>query len=86
MSFAYLVSVLLLGGIAFALVREMSKASPRPAGLRGHIRARGWGLVLLPAAASVARSLGSVSRRPVAGSTSPGSWYSQPGWCSSEPR
>ena len=42
MSFAYLVSLLLLGGIAFALVREMRKASPRPAGLRGHIRARGW--------------------------------------------
>ena len=44
MSFAYLVSLLLLGSIAFALVREMRKASPRPAGLRGHIRARGWGL------------------------------------------
>ena len=42
--------ILLLGCIGFALVREMSKASPRPAGLRGHIRARGWGLLLLPAA------------------------------------
>ena len=50
MSFAYLVSLLLLGSIAFALVREMRKASPRPAGLRGHIRARGWGLALLPIA------------------------------------
>jgi hypothetical protein len=50
MSFAYLVSLLLLGSIAFALVREMRKASPRPAGLRGHIRARGWGLLLLPIA------------------------------------
>ena len=28
MSFAYLVSLLLLGSIAFALVREMRKASP----------------------------------------------------------
>ena len=54
MSFAYLVSLLLLGSIAFALVREMRKASPRPAGLRGHIRARGWGLALLPAAAMAA--------------------------------
>jgi len=44
MDFAFLVSVLLLGCIAFALVREMRKASPHPAGLRGHIRARGWGL------------------------------------------
>jgi hypothetical protein len=35
MSFAYLVSLLLLGSIAFALVREMSKTSPHPAGLRG---------------------------------------------------
>ena len=50
MVFAFLMAMLLLGCIAFALVREMRKASPRPAGLLGHIRARGWGLALLPAA------------------------------------
>src|SRR5690242_18592294 len=42
--------LLLLGCIAFAVVREMSKAQPRPADLRGHIRARGWGVLLLPVA------------------------------------
>jgi signal transduction histidine kinase len=52
MDFAYLVSLLLLGAIAFALVREMKKAAPSPGGLRGHIRARGWGLLLPPAAAT----------------------------------
>ena len=66
MSFAYLVSLLLLGSIAFALVREMSKASPRPAGLRGHIRARGWGLALLPAAAMAAVMTGHVHALAVA--------------------
>ena len=60
MSFAYLVSLLLLGSIAFALVREMRKASPRPAGLRGHIRARGWGLLLLPIALMAAAMTGHV--------------------------
>jgi signal transduction histidine kinase len=66
MSFAYLVSLLLLGSIAFALVREMKKASPRPAGLRGHIRARGWGLALLPAAAMAALMTGHVHALAVA--------------------
>src|SRR5690348_8437147 len=66
MSFAYLVSLLLLGSIAFALVREMSKASPRPVGLRGHIRARGWGLALLPAAAMAALMTGHVHALAVA--------------------
>src|SRR5689334_12114297 len=42
--------LLLLGCIAFAVVREMGKAQPRPADLRGHIRARGWGVLLLPVA------------------------------------
>ena len=60
MSFAYLVSLLLLGSIAFALVREMRKANPRPAGLRGHIRARGWGLLLLPIALMAAVMTGHV--------------------------
>ena len=60
MSFAYLVSLLLLGSIAFALVREMRKANPRPAGLRGHIRARGWGLLLLPIALMAAAMTGHV--------------------------
>src|SRR5690242_16490737 len=66
MSFSYLVSLLLLGSIAFALVREMRKASPRPAGLRGHIRARGWGLLLLPAAAMAAVMTGHVHALAVA--------------------
>src|SRR5690348_12967298 len=38
----------------------MSKVTPRPAGLRGHIRARGWGLVLLPAAVIAAVMAGRV--------------------------
>jgi hypothetical protein len=33
--------LLLLGCVAFAVVREMGKAQPRPVDLRGHIRARG---------------------------------------------
>src|SRR5215472_1871149 len=65
MNFAFLAS-LLLGCIAFALVREMSKASPRPAGLRGHIRARGWGLMLLPAAVMAAVMAGHVHPLAVA--------------------
>jgi len=60
MDFARLMAVLLLGCIAFALVREMRTASPRPAGLRGHIRARGWGLVLLPTAVMAAAMTGHV--------------------------
>ena len=58
--FAFLVSLLLLGCIAFALVREMSKVRPRPAGLRGHVRARGWGLLLIPAAVMAAIMAGHV--------------------------
>ncbi len=34
----------------------------------------------------VCRNATRVSRRPVWGSTRAVSWYSQPGWCSSEPR
>src|SRR5690349_12239425 len=66
MSFAYLVSLLLLGSIAFALVREMRKATPRPVGLRGHIRARGWGLLLLPIALMAAAMTGHVHALAVA--------------------
>ena len=39
----------------------------------------------MPAWCMVWRKRCTVSIRPVAGSTSEGSWYSQPGWCSSEP-
>src|SRR5690348_142530 len=46
--------LLLLGCVAFAVVREMSKEQPRPADLRGHIRARGWGVLLLPVAVMAA--------------------------------
>jgi signal transduction histidine kinase len=66
MDFAYVVTVLLLGCIAFALIREMRKTSPRPAGLRGHIQARGWGLVLLPAAVTAAVMTGHVHALAVA--------------------
>ena len=66
MDFAYVVTVLLLGSIAFALVREMRKANPRPAGLRGHIRARGWGLALLPLALMAAVMTGHVHALAVA--------------------
>jgi signal transduction histidine kinase len=66
MDFVFLISILLLGSIAFALVREMRKASPRPAGLRGHIRARGWGLALLPLALMAAVMTGHVHALAVA--------------------
>jgi signal transduction histidine kinase len=56
MYFAFL--MVLLGCIAFAVVREMDKVRPRPAGLRGHIRARGWGLLLLPVALMAAMLTG----------------------------
>jgi signal transduction histidine kinase len=46
----HVVLVALFGCIAFAVIHEMSKVRPRPVGLRGHIRARGWGLLLLPVA------------------------------------
>src|SRR4051812_2236974 len=39
-----------------------------------------------PAAAMVRRKDGRVSILPTSGSISEGSWYSQPGWCSSDPR
>ena len=54
--------LLLTGCIAFVLVR--AKTSPRPAGLRGRIRACGWGLVLLPAAVMGAAMAGGA--RPLA--------------------
>ncbi len=66
MDFASGVSMLLLGCIAFAVVWEMSKTSPRPAGLRGHIRARGWGLLLMPAAGMAALMAGGVDPLAVA--------------------
>ena len=51
-----LLELLLIGCVAFVLVR--SKASPRPAGLRGRTRDSGWGLVLLPAAVMAAAMAG----------------------------
>jgi signal transduction histidine kinase len=50
----FLFLLLLLGCITFAVVREMGKAQPRPADLRGHIRTRGWGVLLLPVAVMAA--------------------------------
>jgi hypothetical protein len=55
MDFVFL-EMLLVGCIAFVLVR--GKTSPRSAGLRGQIQARGWGLVLLPAAVMAAAMAG----------------------------
>jgi signal transduction histidine kinase len=54
-----LVLLLLLGCIAFTVVREAGKAQPRPADLRGHVRARGWGVLLLPVAVMAAFLAGS---------------------------
>jgi signal transduction histidine kinase len=51
-----LLELLLIGCIALVLVR--AKTSPRPAGLRGRIRDRGWGLVLLLAAVMAAAMAG----------------------------
>jgi signal transduction histidine kinase len=48
-----LVLLLTIGCIAFILVRE-GQPGPRPDGLRGYIRDRGWGLLLLPVAMSAA--------------------------------
>jgi len=52
----------LCGAAAFVLVRDQT--SPRPAGLRGRIRAGGWGLVLLPVAVMAAAMAGGA--RPLA--------------------
>jgi hypothetical protein len=48
-----IVLVLTIGCIAFILARE-GQAGLRPDGLRGRIRARGWGLLLLPVAMAAA--------------------------------
>ena len=52
MAFA-LVLLLTIGCIAFVLARP-EPWGPRPDGLRGRIRARGWGLLLLPVAMAAA--------------------------------
>jgi len=48
-----IVLALTIGCIAFILARE-GQGGPRPDGLRGRIRARGWGLLLLPVAMAAA--------------------------------
>jgi signal transduction histidine kinase len=48
-----IVLLLTIGCIAFVLAREARRVS-RPDGLRGRIRDRGWGLLLLPVAMSAA--------------------------------
>ena len=48
-----IVLALTIGCIAFILARE-GQGVPRPGGLRGRIRARGWGLLLLPVAMAAA--------------------------------
>src|ERR1700731_2224365 len=52
-----IVLLLTIGCIAFILARE-AQGTPRPAGLRGRIRARGWGLLLLPVAMAAAAMAG----------------------------
>src|SRR5580693_99174 len=52
-----IVLALTIGCIAFILARE-GHPGPSPAGLRGWIRARGWGLLLLPAAMAAAGMAG----------------------------
>jgi signal transduction histidine kinase len=51
------VLLLTIGCIAFVLVRE-AQGGPRPGGLRGLIRDRGWALLLLPVAMSAAAMAG----------------------------
>ena len=48
-----IVLLLTIGFIAFVLVRE-ARGIPRPDGLRGRIRDRGWGMLLLPVAMAAA--------------------------------
>jgi len=48
-----IVLLLTIGCIVFILTRA-GHPGPRPAGLRGYIRARGWGLLLLPIAMAAA--------------------------------
>jgi signal transduction histidine kinase len=52
-----IVLALTIGCIAFILARVPQRA-PRPAGPRGWIRARGWGLLLLPVAMAAAAMAG----------------------------
>ena len=52
-----IVLLLTIGCIAFVLAREAKRTS-RPDGLRGRIRDRGWGLLLLPVAMSAALMAG----------------------------
>jgi signal transduction histidine kinase len=52
-----IVLALTIGCIAFILARE-NKRVPRPAGPRGWIRTRGWGLLLLPVAMAAAAMAG----------------------------
>ena len=74
MYFGCLIVMVLLGAFVLALWRQPGTAgpvgpvgpvdpvgpsAPRPAGLRGRIRARGWGLLLLPVALSYAALAGS---------------------------
>ena len=48
-----IVLALTIGCIAFIIARQ-DQGVPRPAGLRGRIQARGWGLLLLPVAMAAA--------------------------------
>ena len=58
-----IVLALTIGCIAFILVRP-GRGVPRPDGLRGWIRARGWGLLLLPVAMAAAVMAGGLTAYP----------------------
>jgi signal transduction histidine kinase len=58
--------VVLLGVIAFVLIRGQGLGRPCPAGLRGRIRTCGWGLLLMPAALMAAAMAGHLRALAVA--------------------
>ena len=63
----YIVALLVLlvtGCIAFILRREAIRPDPRPEGLRGFLRIRGWALLLLPIAMMAAVMAGGVQPMP----------------------
>ena len=74
-----------LVGVATVDEQELQRSSPRPSRRARDLPTTATTLSSSSAASRVCRSVGSVSNRPVTGSTIEVSWYSQPGWCSSDP-
>ena len=46
----FILEILVIGCIAFILRREAANPGPRPEGMRGFLRSRGWALLLIPVA------------------------------------